>query len=280
MHHANAFYGHAAVLARYCGLDVAPPIWGYLQHGWNLHHGFAVGHNFIPGVPKLVWSQAVHRRGWSMGLRDYVVIGSPWAYLLTLERDPPADGAGTIVYPFHGWEGQQIIGDHATYADEVREVEGDGPVTMCLYWNDYEKQEVRNIYREKGFRVISHGRRGHGHSGGDGAFLDRQLAELRRHRRVVSNRLGSALLYGASLGREIGVYGDPMVLANDHAVLGGMARQLRLFPELHQESVPAELADRAARRELGTDVLLPPDRLREALGWHVAPETAAGEIAP
>lgn len=268
MHHANSFYGHAAVLARYCGMPSAAPIWGYLQHGWNLHHGFAVGHDFIPGVPKLVWSQGVRRRGWAMGLRDYVVIGAPWAYLLRMEPGPPGAGRGTIVYPFHGWEGQQIVGDHAAYADEVRAVEGDVPLTMCLYWNDYEQHDIRKTYEDKGFRVISHGRRGHLGVGGDADFLDRQLVELRAHRRVVSNRLGSALLYGASLGREIGVYGDPMVLQHDHAVLGGMARQLRLFPQLHHDRVDPDEAERTARVELGQDHLLAPEDLRHALGWE------------
>lgn len=267
MHHANVFYGHAEVLGRYCGLPTPDPIWGYLQHGWNLHDGFAVGHHFVPGMPKLVWSESVRRRGWSLGLRDYVVIGSPWAYLLAMQADSPPEGEGTIVYPFHGWEGQQIVGDHASYADEVRAVEGDVPLTMCLYWNDYERPEIRKIYADKGFRVITHGPRGHLYAGGDADFLDKQLAELRAHRRVVSNRLGSALLYGASLGREIGVYGDPMVLENDHAVLGGMERQQQLFPQLHSARVGAADAEQVARDELGLGHLLTPAALRATLGW-------------
>ncbi|TWE12108.1 hypothetical protein [Rudaeicoccus suwonensis] len=274
MHHANVFYGHAQILARYCGLQEAPPIWGYLQHGWNTHDGFAVGHEFVPGYPKLVWSEAVRRRGWSLGLRDYVVIGSPWAYLLTLQPDSAPAGEGTIVYPFHGWEGQQIVGDHAAYADEVRSVEGDVPLTMCLYWNDYLDERVRSVYEQRGFRVITHGRRGHQYVGGDTDFLDNQLAELRRHRRVVSNRLGSALLYAASLGREIGVYGDPMVLQNDHAVLGGMAKQLRLFPDLHHRQVDPDVAARVSTEELGLDVLLLPGALRHTLGWADADDGA------
>ena len=59
----------------------------------------------------------------------------------------------------------------------------------------------------------------------DAAFLYKQLHEMRQHKRVVSNRLGSALFYGASVGFEIGVYGDPMILEADRAVLGGMERQ-------------------------------------------------------
>lgn len=275
MHHANHFYGHAEVLARWCGLDEPRTIWGYLQHGWNTHDGFAVGHEFVPGWPKFVWSDAVARRGWALGLRDYVVIGAPWAYLLRLQgqREWEAanpERAGTIVYPFHGWEGQQLVGDHGAYADEVREREGDVPLTMCLYWNDYENPEIRKIYQDKGFRVITHGRRGHMHEDGTPDFLQRQLTELRRHERVVSNRMGSALLYGASTGAQIGIYGDPMVLQGDHAVLGGMERQKRLFPELHTDAVPQELARDAAWRELGIGRTRAPSELTELLGWKNA----------
>lgn len=279
MHHANVFYGHAAVLARYCGLpaDPPPPIWGYLQHGWNTHDGFAVGHDFVPGVPKLVWTDHVARRGWALGRRDYQVIGSPWAYLLALRADEVAAARadtgrrGTIVYPFHGWEGQQIVGDHTAYADELiareRAQSPDEPITVCLYWNDYDDESVRRAYADRGLRVITHGRRGRNYLDVDHGFIDRQLSEILAHRRVVSNRLGSALLYGASTGAEIGVYGDPMVLENDHAVLGGMARQWRLFPQLHQPVVPAEQAQDVARAELGLDQVMSPAALREQLGW-------------
>jgi hypothetical protein len=269
MHHANHFYGHADIMARYVGLAEAPTIWGYLQHGWNLHDGFAVGTAFAPGYKKFVWSDTVARRGWALGLRDYVVVGAPFSYLLALSQDPPdADRQGTIVYPFHGWEGQNVRGSHSAYAREVRAVEGDVPLTACLYWHEYEDPEVRAAYADNGFRVITHGRRGHMHRGTDTQFLDNQLTELRRHRRVVSNRLGSALLYGAATGASIGVYGDPMVLENDHAVLGGMAKQLRLYPELHQPFVPDDVATAVADAELRLSRLLPPAEIVHLFGWE------------
>jgi len=282
VHHANHFYGHADIMARYVGMHRAPTIWGYLQHGWNLHDGFAVGTAFAPGYPKFVWSHSVARRAWATGLRDLVVVGAAFSYLLTLP--PPADlpiadplpgeagyggePSGAIVYPFHGWEGQNIRGDHTAYAREVREVEGDVPLTVCLYWHEYGDPEVRAAWAGEGFRVITHGGRGHMYRGTDVRFLDKQLAELRRHRRVVSNRLGSALLYGAAVGASIGVYGDPMVLENDHAVLGGMAKQLRLYPELHQPFVPPEHAVAVAEEELGLGRLLPSAEVVHLFGWH------------
>ncbi|MDT0213518.1 hypothetical protein Q9R29_06430 [Rothia sp. ARF10] len=271
MHHANHFYGHAAIMARYAGLDETPPVMGYLQHGWNLHDGFAVGTAFAPVYPRLVWSEVVARRAWATGLRHLKVVSAPWHYLVLLEPETgEQEREGTIVYPFHGWEGQLIAGDHDAYAREIREREGDVPVTMCLYWNDYEDERTRRTYEEHGFRVISHGRRGFMGVGHDERFLYRQLSELRRHRRVVSNRLGSALLYGASVGAQIGVYGDPMVLGNDHAVLGGMAKQVRLFPELHRPAVDREVAAEAVRTELGWDVVLSPAEVRSTFGWSEA----------
>jgi hypothetical protein len=213
MHHANHWYGHAHVLARYAGLAEVPRIWGYLQHGWNIHDGFAVGTHFAPGFPKYVWSDAPHRRGWSVGLRNYLVIGSPWAYLLDVENQKKWESQqhpreGTIVYPFHGWEQQSIIGSHDGYVEELKQTET-GPITVCLYWNEYRDLSVRRSYERAGLRVISHGYRGNMWQGTDTDFLDKQLAELRSHRRVVSNRLGSALFYGLQLAARLASTATP-----------------------------------------------------------------------
>jgi hypothetical protein len=45
MHDTNHFYGHAHVLAEYCGLDPERPprIEGYVQHGWNVVDGLGTG---------------------------------------------------------------------------------------------------------------------------------------------------------------------------------------------------------------------------------------------
>lgn len=276
MHHANHFYGHAHIMARYCELAEVPRIWGYLQHGWNTHDGFAVGTQFAPGYPRLVWSDAVARRAWSLGLRNNLVVAAPWAYLLELEgadvHSAETDRReGTIVYPFHGWEGQAIIGSHDTYIRQIREVEGDVPITICLYWNEYRDAAVRAVYENAGFRVISHGYRGYLWQDTDVHFLDKQLAELRGHRRVVSNRLGSALIYAASVGCEVGIYGDPMILDAERAALGGREKQIRLFPELHQPYVPQDYALALARAELGQDEMLCAEEVRSIFGWQDAP---------
>ena len=68
MHHANHFYGHAHVLARYCGLDAdhPPRMQGYLQHGWNIGDGLARGVPYVERSPIFVWSDRTRRRAWSL----------------------------------------------------------------------------------------------------------------------------------------------------------------------------------------------------------------------
>ncbi|WP_433291440.1 hypothetical protein ACQP2F_25470 [Actinoplanes sp. CA-030573] len=279
MHHANHYYGHSHVLARYCGLDNTDPprLHGYLQHGWNIGDGLAPDHEFVPGVPSFLWSERTRRRAWSLARRQVYVVGAPFAYLLSMEvvTEEPAR-EGTIWYPFHGWEGQQVLGDHDRLMAEIREVET-GPVTVCLYWQEYRDPRLRARYERAGFRVICHGFRGGWWKDLDPGFLYRQLAEQRRHRRVASNRLCSAVLYGTLAGCEPAVYGDPMQLEGESEGVGP-ARIRREWSALHGTHVDVALARSIAVDELGADRLLPPAELRRLLGWPMPASVAGAEL--
>ena len=269
MHHANYFYGHAHQLARYCRLaDPAHPprMRGYLQHGWNIGDGLAPGVPYVAGSPVFVWSERTRRRAWSQGTRDVVVTGSPFAYLDRMTPPTAGERRGTIFYPFHGWEGQHVAGDHRRLVAELRAIEP-GPVTVCLYWNEHRQRKVRQLYERMGFRVICHGYRGSWWRDHDRDFLVRQLTELRRHRRVVSNRVCSAIWYGLLAGCEAAVYGDPMILDNDDLTFGGEPRVRRQWSELYGHTTDLEMCRAMARDELGADVLAEPEELRALFGW-------------
>jgi hypothetical protein len=266
VHHANHYYGHSHVLARHCGLDDRDPprIHGYLQHGWNVGDGMAVDHAVVPGTPLFLWSERTRRRARSRGRRETYVVGSPWAYLLAME--PPAGGEreGTIWYPFHGWEGQHVRGDHDRLIAEIQATEP-GPVTVCLYWQEFRSAAVRRRYEHAGFRVICHGYRGGRWADLQPRFLHRQLAELRRHARVASNRLCSAVFYGVLAGCAPAVYGDPMHLEREDPAIA--ARIRRQWAELHGPDPDPAVAGSIAVAELGADRLLPPAELRRVFGW-------------
>jgi hypothetical protein len=268
VHHGNHFYGHAHVLAGYCGLDPAAPprIDGYLQHGWNVVDGLGSGTPYAPGSPIFVWSERTRRRAWSMGRPLATVIGAPFLYLLgsTPNLDPPSESReGTIWYPFHGWEGQKVNGDHYRLIDEIRATET-GPITFCLYWNEFEDPRIRALYERAG-RVVCHGYRGYMRMRTDARFLHGQLAELRRHRRVASNRLSTAIFYGTAAGCEPAVYGDPMYLDKEDTPTAERIR--REWSALHGTDPDPGTAREIVLAELGDGYLASPAELRAVLGW-------------
>jgi hypothetical protein len=271
MNESNHWYGHSRIFARYCGMNSSnvPRIQGYVQHGWNYLHGFAPNDAWCtPGYPRFVWSDVLARRGWSMGRRGHYVLGSPWVYLLAMQPEPadPPERAGTIWYPFHGWDKHAVQGDHTRLIEDIKSIET-GPVTICLYWLEYRNKDIRKRYESSGFRVICHGDRGSRWDRSGRDFLHRQLAELRRHRRVASNRLTTAVLYGASVGCEVAVYGDPMTLEQERPEYGGTARRLRMWPELHGPRVDSGTAREVAAYELGFEHLAGPAEVSELFGW-------------
>ena len=214
-------------------------------------------------------SSGTHTRAGAPDAEHAVVVGSPFAYLLEMEKTPEPPREGTIFYPFHGWEGQEVMGDHRRLIAELKAHET-GPVTVCLYWNEHRVKAIRQLYESAGFRVICHGYRGFWWRNHDRDFLVRQLAELRRHQRVVSNRLCSAIWYGLLAGCQAAVYGDPMVLDNADPTFGGEPRLRRQWPEVYGYDPDPLVGREIATVELGADVLASPDELRAHLGWPAA----------
>ncbi|CAG7573936.1 hypothetical protein FB554_2103 [Barrientosiimonas humi] len=272
MDSSNHWYRHAHIWSAYCGLgfDQPPRINGVIQHGWTFVHGFGAGHAPPHGFAKYVWSDVNRRRGQAVGWRDYVVTGAPFLYLEQMTPpDPQApEPEGTIWYPFHGTvDYEAVSGDHDRLIDEIHAVE-DGPVTMCLYYVEYAIDAIREKYEDAGFRVITHGERGVKWTGGNPDFLPGQLRELRRHKRVASNRLSTAIMYGASLGLQPAVYGDPMDLVGVKAGFNGSQLLEFTFPQLHGTDIDAELARQVADVELGRDAMLEPQELALVLGWE------------
>jgi hypothetical protein len=272
VHATNSFYGHDQVLARYVGLGDVAPILGVVQHGWNLLDGGSVERDLPEGTRRLVWSRRVAQRGWAMGSRGHLAIGAVWIYLLDSRfreqaAPSPADES-VLVMPFHGTRKQAVRGDHDSYAERVAQVEAGRPVTVSLYGHEFEDPDIRAPYEQRGFRVITLGdRRSDDRSVNAETFLDRCLEVVLAHSRIVSNRLSTALIYGASVGRSIGVYGDPMELVDEDPAYGGRARMLREWPAIHTEHVDSLVAQDFAHEELGFGHRLGARELRSALGW-------------
>jgi hypothetical protein len=266
----DAYYGHRAILARWCGRPDGLPIWGHLQHGWNAATGFGTKH--VPGLgntatldhrlPALVWNDRNERHCREAGIPRVEVLGAPFAYLDAAmgTAAPRPAGVGTIAYPLHGGHGRVGSRGEAEYVAALREREP-GPVTICLYWREAERPEVRRPYEEAGFAVVSHGGRE------DPLFLHRQREALLAHRRVVTNRVSTALWYGGLLGREIEVYGPHFGSGDDREEAWWDEHQPAWWPEVLAGPVAGADAVAQAGAELGATRLRDPEELADLLGW-------------
>jgi hypothetical protein len=135
----------------------------------------------------------------------------------------------------------------------------EGPCTVCLHSEDIDRPGIVGSWLEAGHRVVTAGPRH------DPDFLSRILALVLASERVVANRLITPVLYAASTGRDVAVYGDPMSIIGADAHRQDAVRAL--WPELHGLSLDRAAATALARTELGFQHLLAPAELRSALGW-------------
>ena len=262
----NHFYGHSAALALSAGLRRPRHIQGILQHGWTTTSpALVLAHDFPhvgmdPRWPMLVWSHS--SRGWSPETeeRRSVAVGSPFLHLAKAARAAgwqPTDSGRTLWIPFHGTRLVRVEGDHAALAREA--FERDGASTVCLHVEDADDPEIVRAWAAPGHRLVTAGRRR------DPDFLARILGLVGSARRVASNRLSTAVMYAAAIGKEVAVYGPPLAFTGDEV---RSVEQIRdLWPEFHGDTTPTDRTRPAAEAELGGTDLLPPAQLRTALGW-------------
>jgi hypothetical protein len=268
----NHFYGHSAALAAYAGLTRPRHIPGLVQHGWTAVSPVETHFRDFPSLRHdtpgrwptgrrslLVWSHG--SRAWQPdGQVETVPIGAQWLYLDAAAGPPapvvrPTDR--TVILPVHGIETQRVRGDHEGLARRYADVEG--PSTVCLYAADAADPVILSAYRSAGHRCVVLGNRM------EAAFLWRLRTMLARADRVVSNRLSTPVVYAASLGVDVAVYGDPLALDGEHTDANDRVREL--WPEFHGERLDREVTRALAAAELGAEHLRSPGELRRLLGW-------------
>ena len=271
----NHFYGQSAALALAAGLPRPRHIPGLLQHGWTIAPpSVAQAHDFPhvgvdPRWTLFVWSHT--SRAWSpeRDTRRSTALGSPFLYL---EREARAagwqpSGAGrTLWIPFHGTRLTRVEGDHAALAREAFDREGAS--TVCLHVEDADDPGIVEAWSAPGHDLVTAGRRS------DPDFLARILALIGSAGRVASNRLSTAVVYAAALGKEVAVYGPPLVLSGEESRTVDRVRDL--WPEFHGDTTSVEQTRPLADDELGRSALLAAPELRRALGWEPRVSVRAG----
>ena len=193
----NEFYGSDRVLKHYAGLPLDRPLKAVVPHGIVLNDSFvwtAEARSRLPAV--LVYGEhrmrAYRRETRMMCIRSAV----PFAYAARLIGSTPTDRRGTLVFPSHSTHHITAQADFAGMADALLRLDARfQPVTVCIYWRDYELGRHRP-FMERGMRVVS---AGHIY---DRDFLFRLAHLLGSHRYAASNEAGSSLFYSVIAGCE------------------------------------------------------------------------------
>lgn len=270
---SNHFYGHNAVLARYVGLDHPRPILGYMLHGWHAWFPWmpdtAVVINAVPrGFPVLAWSHRDREVLTAAGVSNVIPIGSPFLYLLRKRGLPPRpEGSSLVSFPFHSLETCSIEDTWSEYADYLLSLQGYERITVCLHEVEYDLPGVREWFEGRGIETTTNGSRW------DPRYLDRFYDLVASHTAVTSNRISTAVIYGAAMGRAT-FLGGPVPGVVDQQEIGQLEDEGRRteefqrseFPELI-EGLEPDAARELGWRQLGADCILEPRELGRTLGW-------------
>lgn len=264
----NAFYGNDRVLKLYAGLPPDRSLKVVVPHGVVFNDSYlweAERRALLPAV--LAYSderaQAYARATGKYPMRSAV----PFAYVAKLlPPAPAAERRGTLFFPSHSTHRITALADYAGMADMLAAMEERyRPVTVCIYWRDYELgRQLPFLHR--GLRVVSAGHIF------DPDFLFRLFHLLSRHRYAASNVPGSNLLYaviaGCSYflvpGFDVTHQGSNAALANDLSHGGRVLASLRQAYAYPPEETNSGRWDLVARLS-GLDNLHAPEELRSLL---------------
>ena len=169
-----------------------------------------------------------------------------------------------MAIPFHGWEKGELHGSVVKYADELAQLrdEGFGPITVCMYWFEYEQEELRALFESRGMKTTTMG-----HRGENPEFLHRQRTLIREHSVVTSNRVSTATFYALSLGVPFFLWGPVQGIEGSDDPTGEIfeAWQRREFPELQYAAFDGTCHRELGLKELGAEYVQSPEALRKTL---------------
>lgn len=243
---SNEWYGHAAVLRRYCGVADGRPLRGRLQHGWSATaSGLARTNDAIARKgPVWVWG----RRGiWTAAEAGgtATAIGSPWLYLPPWEGSQPR--SSRLAIPFHSIRKARVQDWPGYLASLLSRL----PSAVLLH---YEDEGAAALFRAAGIRVVETAGRP------DGGFLLRLRAILRRYAEVETNTVQTAAFYAAYEGCRVDLRGPPTRTDKPDA-----AESLSWDPTWIAASFPAGVTQAVAEEELGREFVRSPTDLRRLL---------------
>ena len=154
------FYGHSAIIKKYCGYPEELPLPLVIQHGGSsgYYDLFEVTNEYL--FDYWVWDEEVkeeNSKDRQMPSNTIHVLGAPFIYLADDLKPslPDSERQGTIAFPHHSTPCSPAIKDFQEYAIQLEALPDKfHPITVCLHPYDIH-QSLHIPFKDKGFEVIS-----------------------------------------------------------------------------------------------------------------------------
>jgi hypothetical protein len=273
LHPPNDYYGHATLLKRYAMLPPKRPLKVAIEHGvaiveqiWEV--------DLQTRMPLFLCAASRRADSYNAladGGRHAEAVGPMIAYAASDGSMPKEAGSRRlVVFPAHSTHHIEAVYDVADFAARLEPYRSEwDEIQVCLYWRDVVLGTHRP-YIEHGFDCVT---AGHMH---DRGFLPRLRSILEGADAVVSNEIGSHMLYAIVLDRPAWLHDQRIeysaesqeVLERDGASARHLAEETiqtlrRLFSERH-DAVTDEQRE-FVHEVAGVEHVRSPERMRQLL---------------
>ncbi len=191
---ANDYYGGAAVLKEYAGIPQKKPLRVIVPHGPSLSETQlwrAERKNKLSRV--LCYPSYREKVYWEIGKRP-ILSAAPFAYAVKQVAIDSSKRKGTLFFPRHSTHHVTVHMDFDKLADMLVSWDEEyQPVTVCIYWRDYNLG-YHIPFQERGLRIVSAGHMF------DPNFLYRLYHLCSRYKYSSGNGLGSYIFYSVKAG--------------------------------------------------------------------------------
>jgi hypothetical protein len=197
---ANGFYGHDGIIRAYAGIPSNHWLPCVIPHGAAAWYDDYVWEVEVENPLPQIWCPIPHRQESYRRVvgttKTIVPSASPYLYMKELAKPhlPNFDRRGTLAFPSHSTHHIQTDADYEGLAATLAALPPEfHPVTVCLYWRDFNLGRARP-YLKRGLRVVSAGHIF------DPRFLFRLHILCSQHRYATGNDRGSHIVFSISSG--------------------------------------------------------------------------------
>ena len=206
LHTPNDYYGHAALLKRYCGLPPERPLKVAIEHGIMIND-YVWDVDRRTDMPLFLCASPAHAETYRrLAPRKRALAIGPLVRYAAAEAPPPARVVDKtmVVFPTHSTHRVRAEFDVDTFCSRIAEISRDfSNVVVCLYWKDVLDGRAA-AYRARGFECVSAGHMF------DFTFLRRLVGIIGCASLVYTNEVGSQVMYSVLLGKPVWIERRPI----------------------------------------------------------------------